>query len=632
MFKRLSILSLSVLPLAAMGAEEVVTLPDIIVAAESADDIETNQTASTTRFNREALSALNKADLNSALRGLGGVGVSQGTPATNSNIILRGASGGLGLVNLDGVPLFGNFTGFFPLSHYPLDLLEQVNVSRGFNGEQNSSRTLGGAINLTSRKVSDGKAFLHTEAGSYGTLRNNLGGGTRNQLGDWTFAGGRSDIFEGISQAGPQNGGGNPKSAQMTNGLLNWRKELSKLSLDSSVYFVENRDGYDGPGVLSRTPLRLGWKSDPNGLLNEQTWVAQSHAVYQLSDYWESAIKVGYTQDKQTGHIGTIATTGSMDLTSQLWLGNWNNTHQFAINNRSKDVLKMMWGVDTQHQQGDSIDVYAKAHTLTTHLISPLARTELVLGDWLAGAEVRYDHYDVYGDHAVFNANTGWHVRPDLLLWAKGGTGYRAPAVNERLHPSFGNLALVPESNVGGELGSRWQLTQQSELSVSSYIQHYQNLIVLQQLSNGSIKSINLAQAHVWGAELQAKHQWTQRWASGVSYSYMEAVNAQRNALSPGLYVPGRPSNQGQFWTQYQLLEPVLVKVDLTYRDGYWADAANKLRIQSAPRLNAHINYQINPKLAVYARGENLNDERTPDLYGFNYMGVAVYGGMNVNY
>ena len=143
MFKRLSILSLSVLPLAAMGAEEVVTLPDIIVAAESADDIETNQTASTTRFNREALSAFNKADLNSALRGLGGVGVSQGTPATNSNIILRGASGGLGLVNLDGVPLFGNFTGFFPLSHYPLDFLEQVNVSRGFNGEQNSSRTLG---------------------------------------------------------------------------------------------------------------------------------------------------------------------------------------------------------------------------------------------------------------------------------------------------------------------------------------------------------------------------------------------------------------------------------------------------------------------------------------------------------
>ncbi len=399
MFKRLSILSLSVLPLAAMGAEEVVTLPDIIVAAESADDIETNQTASTTRFNREALSALNKADLNSALRGLGGVGVSQGTPATNSNIILRGASGGLGLVNLDGVPLFGNFTGFFPLSHYPLDLLEQVNVSRGFNGEQNSSRTLGGAINLTSRKVSDGKAFLHTEAGSYGTLRNNLGGGTRNQLGDWTFAGGRSDIFEGISQAGPQNGGGNPKSAQMTNGLLNWRKELSKLSLDSSVYFVENRDGYDGPGVLSRTPLRLGWKSDPNGLLNEQTWVAQSHAVYHVLDNWDSTVKVGYTQDKQTGHIGTIATTGSMDLTSQLWLGNWNNTHQFAINNRSKDVLKMMWGVDTQHQQGDSIDVYAKAHTLTTHLISPLARTELVLGDWLAGAEVRYDHYDVYGEH-----------------------------------------------------------------------------------------------------------------------------------------------------------------------------------------------------------------------------------------
>ena len=70
----------------------------------------------------------------------------------------------------------------------------------------------------------------------------------------------------------------------------------------------------------------------------------------------------------------------------------------------------------------------------------------------------------------------------------------------------------------------------------------------------------------------------------------------------------------------------------MTYRDGYWADQLNTLRIQSAPRLNANINYQINPKLRVYARGENINNERTPDLYGFNYVGAAIYGGVNIDY
>ena len=605
-------------------AEETIALPDLVVS-ESASKSDAKQTSVSTDFNRYALSHLNKTDLNGALQGLGSVGLSQGSPGTTSNVILRGASGGLGLVNFDGVPLFGNFTGFFPLSHYPLDLLDKASVSRGFNGEQSSSRTLRGSINLVSRKLSDGKAFLHTEGGSYGTLRNNLGGGTHNQLGNWTVAGGRSDIFQGISQAGPQNGGVEPDNVQMTNGLLNWSKDFNKLSLESSVYFVKTRNEYDGPGLFPKH--KLGWKDDPNGLLNQETWVATSRFSYQVLDNWETALKFGYTQDKQTGHIGTIPHKGSMDLTSQLWLGNWQNTHQFAINNSLKDALKMIWGVDTQHQQGDNIDDFAKANTLSTHLISPLARTEVVLGDWLAGAEVRYDHYDVYGDHAVFNANTGWHFKPDMLLWIKGGTGYRAPAVNERLHPLFGNPNLLPETNRGGEVGWRWQINKKSELSLSGYIQHYQNLIVLQQLTSGVIKSLNAKQAQVWGTELQAKHQWADRWTSGISYSYMEAKDPET-----GLDVPSRPNNQGQFWTQYQLFEPVSVKVDLTYRDGYWADATNTLRIQAAPRLNANLNYQIDPKLAVYVRGENLNNERTPDLNGFNYLGVGVYGGVKVEY
>ena len=607
-------------------AEEVVTLPDMVVAEQDDSINEAKQTAFITDLNRDDLRSTNKADLNVALKGLSSVIVSQGNPGMTSKLILRGATGGSGLVNFDGVPLFSNFTGYFPLNHFPLDLLDKVNVSRGFSGEQNSSRTLGGSINLLSRKLSDGEAFLHTEGGSYDTLRNNIGAGTRNQLGDWTFAGGRSDVFDGVSQAGPQNGGGNSKSSQMSNAMVNWRKDVNKLSLDSSAYFVQTRDGYDGPGNLPNG--MKGWKSDPNGLLNQQTWVAQSHAVYQLSNNWASALKVGYTQDKQTGRIGTVAPhCCSMDLTSQLWLGNWENTHQFAINNEAKDVVKMMWGVDTQHQQGDSVDNAAKAHTLTTHVISPLARTEWVLGNWLGGAEVRYDHYDVYGDHAVFNANAGWHFYTNMLLWVKGGTGYRAPSVNERLHPLFGNSLLVPESNAGGEVGWRWQFAKQSELSLSSYFQHYHNLIFLEQQSTGSVKSVNGLNAHVWGTELQAKHRWNDGWASGLSYSYIQARDAQT-----GLYIPGRPNDQGQFWTEYQVIEPVAVRVDLSYRDGNWANASNKLWIEAAPRLNANINYQVNPKLSVYVRGENLNDNRTPDLSGFNYTGIAFYGGMYVDY
>ena len=617
-------LSLSAVIFSEVVAEEVFNLPDIVVK-ESSVTSTSNQLGATTDFNRGDLELINKSDMNGALRGVASVGVGQLSSSTPSSLLLRGAGGGLGLANLDGIPLFNNFTGFFSLSHYPLDLLDRVGVSRGQGGDSNSSRTLGGSINLFSRQMEHGKAFLHTEGGSYGTVRTNLGGGLHNKLGSWTLAGGRTDIFEGISQASPQNGGNERDNSQMSNGLLHWNTDFNKGSLDSSVYFVRSRDGYDGPGLLPNHTL--GWKDDPAGLLHQETWVAQTHGNYHLMDNWDSSLRIGFTQDKQTGQAGTLPQCCSLDLTSQLLMGHWENAHQVTFNNLPTNTLRMIWGVDAQQQHGESPNNPAKVYALTNNLVSPLARAEFEWGNWLASTEIRYDHYDQFGSHVVFNVNTGWRFHPDMLAWVKGGTGYRAPAVNERLHPIFGALNLVPESNAGGEIGWRWQANKQYEISLSSYIQRYHNLIVLQRNTKGAFNSININQANIWGVELQGSYTWSSAWKSGLSYSYMAANNPQN-----GLQIPSRPNNQGQFWTEWNILVPLSLRVDLTYRDGYWVNTLNTLQVQSAPRLNANINYQINPKLRIYVRGENINNERTPDLYGFNYVGAAVYGGINVDY
>ena len=71
----------------------------------------------------------------------------------------------------------------------------------------------------------------------------------------------------------------------------------------------------------------------------------------------------------------------------------------------------------------------------------------------------------------------------------------------------------------------------------------------------------------------------------------------------------------------------VTLRVDLTYREGYWGDPSNTLKIQAAPRVNTSINYQVTPKIKLTLRAENISNERTPDLYGFNYPGAAIYGG-----
>lgn len=611
----------------AVNADQAALLSEVSVDAAPVVDTAA-QLGQNTEFKRDNLEEQGKADLNGVLRSLADVNVGQSNGSTTSNLQLRGASGGLGLVNLDGVPLFNSFIGFFPLSHYPLDLFDNLKINRGFGGERDSSRTLGGSINLSSRQIKPGKAFLHSEGGSFGTLRNYLGGGVGGDFGNLTMIAGRSDIFEGVSQAALENGGSERDKFDMSNGLLRWNKEFNRGSLDSSLYFVRTREGMDGPGLLPNN-IR-GWKDDVNGFNHQQTWVAQTQGSYQLTDHWETSLKIGFTQDQQTGRIGTLLPQGfPINLTSQLWLGRWQNSHSFALN-QQQDTIRLIWALEAQQQHAErplqSLVNPADFFALTNTLISPLLRSEINWGNWLASAEIRFDHYDQYGgNHALFNASSGWKLNPEMLIWVKGGTAYRPPAVNELLHPLFGSVNLKPESSVGSEIGWRWQ-RKNDEISVTGYWQSYQNLILLiQNTVNGSIKASNL-NADIWGIALQTKHAWNEVLSSGFSYTFIDAHNPET-----GSEIPYRGRHQGQFWTEWRVTSPLSLRVDMTFRSGFSVDS-DEVRLDSAPRLNASINYQLTPQLRLNLRGENINNQLTPDLYGFNYVGAAVYGGVYLDW
>lgn len=124
------------------------------------------------QIDRDALQVAEMPNLNGVLRNQGGLMLNQGSGQMQTGISLRGAGGGgQGLITLDGVPLFGNFAGFFSLSHYALDALNKVTVTRGSGGERHGSRTLGGAIHLQTRHMQEKDNFLRVEGGSYDTVR-----------------------------------------------------------------------------------------------------------------------------------------------------------------------------------------------------------------------------------------------------------------------------------------------------------------------------------------------------------------------------------------------------------------------------------------------------------------------------
>jgi vitamin B12 transporter len=599
----------------AIAASDTVSLTPMTVYDDRAYPELIEQPRMRNQLNRDTLQAGEMADLNGVLRSQSGLMLNQGSSQMTTGISMRGAgSGGQGLITLDGVPLFANFAGFYSLSHYALDALDRVTVTRGAGGERHGSRALGGAIHLQTRQLQQKDSFLRIEGGSYDTVRGAVGSGLTTEAGDFSTVVGRSDIFNGISQA--QNGTERDDFG-MTHASGNWSKAFNRSSLNASLYFVRSDEDIDGPGLV--LPRRtIGWIDDKRGSFSDETWVAQLSGQYDLASYWNSSLQFGFTQDQQR-----MATTAikPFSLTSQLFMLDWKNTHRLALSTNNRDQALLVWGVNTQQQHVVNLPV-------TQTVVSPNARAELITGAWQWSADARSDHGDTYGDHQVFSLGVNRPFAQNMSLWANGGTGYRQPGVSELMHPVFGNPALKAESNAGGEIGWRWHPLTESEVRISGYYQNYRQMITMQlDTKTGISRAGNLQEVDVWGAEMQSQHRWTSAWESGLNYSFMETQNPVTH-----LRVPARPEHQGVFWNEVRLFHPLTLRVELNVHSGFWMDVDNRFRAHSAPRINTSLKYQLTAKTELYLRGENITDERTPEIYDFNFNGAAFYLGLRTGF
>ncbi len=606
---------LACLSTAAIAGSDKVSLSPMTVYDDRVDPELIEQPRMSNQLNRDALQTTGMPDLNGVLRNQTGLMLTQGSGQMMTAISLRGAgSGGQGMVTLDGVPLFANFAGFYSLSHYALDALDRVTVTRGPGGERHGSRTLGGAIHLQTRQLQKTDSFLHLEGGSYDTVRGATGTGLTTEAGDFSAVVGRSDVFNGISQA---RNGRERDDFGMTHASANWSKGFSRGGLNASLYFVRSDEDIDGPGLV--LPRRtLGWVDDKRGRFSDETWVAQLRGQYDLASYWKSSLQFGFTQDRQKMVSTAIR---PFTLTSQLFMLDWSNSHRLPLGANNKNQALLAWGINTQHQ-------HALNFPATQTVVSPNLRGELSLGAWQWSADARSDHGDSYGDHQVFSLGVNRSLPQNMSVWANGGTGYRQPGVSELMHPVFGNKTLQGEHNAGGEIGWRWRPAPESEIKVSGYYQNYRQMIIMQlDAGTGVTRAGNIQEADVRGAEMQSRHRWNSVWESGVNYSYMTTKNPATQ-----LRIPGRPEHQSVFWNEVQLLQPLKLRLELTVRSGYWFDVANTLRAHSAARVNALLKYQLTSKTDVYLRGENITDERTPELNDFNFNGAAFYLGLRTGF
>jgi iron complex outermembrane recepter protein len=154
--------------------------------------IKTGKTSDTlNRLSAKAMEAQNKMEVSKALNLLSGVSLTVSGPRNESMVTVRGFDLRQVPVYMDGIPVYVPYDGYVDLARFTTFDLAAIDVSKGFSSVLYGPNSLGGAINLISRKPTKSLEY----DGSLGGIntdgyRGNINIGSK--LGDFYVQGGYS--------------------------------------------------------------------------------------------------------------------------------------------------------------------------------------------------------------------------------------------------------------------------------------------------------------------------------------------------------------------------------------------------------------------------------------------------------
>ena len=251
-----------------------------------------------------------------------------------------------------------------------------------------------------------------------------------------------------------------------------------------------------------------------------------------------------------------------------------------------------------------------------------------------ASASVRVDDNDRFGTEAT------WRFAPTYLVAAtdtqfKGsvGTGFKAPSLNQLFvsFPSFGfaaNPNLKPEESFGYDLGFEQPVLHNKFRFGSTFFHNdIRNLID----DNATFTTlINIDRATTYGFENFAAWTVTSALDLRADYTYTEA----KDDLT-GQELIRRPKHKASLTGTWRPLEDLSLSVTGlfvgTRIDGNRDFTATGLHAAPYYLVNLAASYQINPRVALFARIDNLLNQHYEDLIGFLRPGIGAFAGITVS-
>ncbi len=546
--------------------KEVFELGEVVVtgSAEAVSQITTINTIS-----REELELNNSIDISAALDNLPGVAVTTGS-RNEAYINIRGFSQRYVPILFDGIPWYVPYDGYVDASELSTGSISRVSLTKGAASSLYGANTMGGVINIISRKPQ--KLF----EGTYGLTGNNNGWagnvniGSKIEkfyiMGGFTFIHYDDFRMSGKFRSIPQIGGWTEDGDKRDN------SDIESQTLHFKAGFTPSED-YEFAVGFHNIDSEKGMPTNVDMNESQRFWRASDWDKTTYYFIGNMALMESLSAKVRLYHDEYYNVFDAFDddtYSTQFRGSSWHSTYDdhtdgVSITLRSdfidKNIISFAYHLknDVHESQGDYNDPWEKYEGRTSSYgledaVSVNDNLDVVLGVNMDVQEAKYNNgAPTRGDDESWNFITGFNYldgksRKYHFSMAKKS---RFPTLKE-LYSSYMDTG-IPNPNLGKEQSMNYEAGIQSPLplekttaGVTIFYSDVEDLIVGKRVmiaGNRYDKNENIGESRFQGLEFSLSSEWLAGNSINLSYTYLDAENRS----------PGRTSDLMEEAPKHQL-------------------------------------------------------------------------------
>ncbi len=599
----------------------------VVVSATRIPTPESEVASSMTVITAADIAAKQSQALPDILKDVPGLNVVQtGGPGGLTAIYMRGTNANHIKVLVDGIDV-GDPTstdGSFDFSRFLTQDIQTIEVLRGPQSGLYGSEAIGGVINITTRSGS-GPAQLTAavQAGSFDTF--NQGANLSGSEGKFHYTVNLEHFHSGATPVTPLDllAPGEPRNDDYYDNLTG----STKLGFDVTRNFdlglvVRYTDSHlrltgDDPFQFPSPPEAQQSATNDHQLYSRAT----AHLVT-FDGAFEQTLGVAYSRLNSSDFTPPADGPPSYFTGERLKL-DWQGNIRLA----TAETLVL----GAEHQRDEVLSPVSADQTIDSGYIE----LQSGLGDRLFNTlSVRYDDNDQFGAKVTYRIAPVYVIKETgTRLKASVGTGFKAPTLDELYHsyPAFfffANPNLQPESSHGYDVGFDQALAGGALTFGATY---FRNIISNLISDNADFTTYaNIGRARTDGVESFLAYQPLKTLTLRLDYTFTEAVDEILNEE-----LLRRPKHKASLNVGWQATSRLSLHTTLL-TVGDWADGNRNFSI---PRLRAPGyttadvagNFDINSKLTIFGRIDNLFNRRYQNPTGFMHPGLGAYAGVKVS-